>query len=901
MSFFPKVSKWRERVGAETISTRVRLREPLIYSAFFVLVALLVVILLGLHALSDYHAQVAYWNAQNSSIADDQVNLILNWAEERYGDTQVLAGSSRVRAALESRGNPGRSASRDTITSELTGTLDDVVNSYSYSAAYIVNRDGQVVVRSTHADPFGPSFTAGALSSMSTGEVKVTTVGDKFDDASLAFARPVGSAPNSTTTGSLGAVVLVARVAQTIFPMITRGTSSTGSGETLLIRRRGVDLTFFSPLRFRPRALPFLTVPVAQASVAEQSAVEGKRESTDSIDYRGEKVFASTAFVPLLNWGVIRKIDRREALASFYTQTMWEIITAALFLTVVGGLLVFHRRHLVARAAKKEGERFRMLFETAPDAIYLLDPSNYRILSRNRIASRVDGLSDEEARRTAMPELYLGEEQASVRNIFSRSLNSDVSHPVISTFHLVRKDQRTVSVELSCSLVKTETEKVILAILHDTTEQMRALDALRQSELRYRTVFQTSPHGIALSHVESATIVEINQAFSEITLYEPDEVIGKGTRDLGLWEDWNERENLLRSLKQEGTVRGYQGRFRRKDGEIRWGQLSASLVEVGGQNYIYAALRDITAQKQLEEQFLQAQKMEAVGRLAGGVAHDFNNILSVIMGHAELLLAKCEDSQSVRRLGEIKTAVNRAAEVTRHLLTFSRKHVYESREIELNKVIRDVTQMLGRILGDNIRLVSSLEPDLDIVKVNSVGIEQVLLNLVVNARDAMPNGGTLVIETSNVLLDADAAKTINLRPASYVRLSVRDTGMGMSPETQTRIFEPFFTTKAHNQGTGLGLSTVLGIVQQSGGGIAVFSEVGRGTAFDVYLPALNSSDLSEKRSRKFEVKSAAEVDDVAKLRGVTLNLLKGLEADMVPSGGESEPMQIVQREPGALD
>jgi len=449
--------------------------------------------------------------------------------------------------------------------------------------------------------------------------------------------------------------------------------------------------------------------------------------------------------------------------------------------------------------------------------------------------------------------------------------------------------------------VKTETEKVILAILHDTTEQMRALDALRQSELRYRTVFQTSPHGIALSHVESATIVEINQAFSEITLYEPDEVIGKGTRDLGLWEDWNERENLLRSLKQEGTVRGYQGRFRRKDGEIRWGQLSASLVEVGGQNYIYAALRDITAQKQLEEQFLQAQKMEAVGRLAGGVAHDFNNILSVIMGHAELLLAKCEDSQSVRRLGEIKTAVNRAAEVTRHLLTFSRKHVYESREIELNKVIRDVTQMLGRILGDNIRLVSSLEPDLDIVKVNSVGIEQVLLNLVVNARDAMPNGGTLVIETSNVLLDADAAKTINLRPASYVRLSVRDTGMGMSPETQTRIFEPFFTTKAHNQGTGLGLSTVLGIVQQSGGGIAVFSEVGRGTAFDVYLPALNSSDLSEKRSRKFEVKSAAEVDDVAKLRGVTLNLLKGLEADMVPSGGESEPMQIVQREPGALD
>ena len=379
----------------------------------------------------------------------------------------------------------------------------------------------------------------------------------------------------------------------------------------------------------------------------------------------------------------------------------------------------------------------------------------------------------------------------------------------------------------------------------------RSQQALSASEALYRNLFSSMTDGVVVTDQERR-IIDVNPAFTHLFGYAPDEV--RGQRTLMLYAERAEFDSFgaaLESVQGEDTVIRTL-RLRRKAGDEFLGEVAAfHLNDRGGQLKGYVGLvRDVSERSRLEERLRQSQKMEAVGRLAGGIAHDFNNLLTVILGHSSLILSGHRDSDTLHRsVEQIAKAGERASSLTRQLLAFSRKQVLKPTILDLNAIVGDMEAMLKRLIGEDIRLQSNTQPDLGRVRADRGQIEQVIMNLAVNARDAMPSGGELSIETANVELDEDyALGRPGARPGNYVLLAVADTGIGMDAETKAHLFEPFFTTKGPGKGTGLGLATVYGIVKQSSGYVWAYSEPGRGATFKIYLPRV-WDDLHAPESR----------------------------------------------------
>jgi PAS domain S-box-containing protein len=368
----------------------------------------------------------------------------------------------------------------------------------------------------------------------------------------------------------------------------------------------------------------------------------------------------------------------------------------------------------------------------------------------------------------------------------------------------------------------------------------RAEEALRLAERKYREIFEGALDGIFRATPEGRFLVA-NPALARILGYDtPDALVAAvhdGERQLYL--DPRERQDLLRRLEEKGSASGVEVRWRRRDGSSIWISLTArKVVEPGEAPFVEGIVKDVTDKKLLEEKFLQVQRLEAVGRLAGGVAHDFNNLLTVIQGCVDLSLREARaDDPNRQRIQEIERAAGRAAGLTQQLLAFSRRQVQEPLVLDLNLAVSEMEKMLRRLIGEDVALRFTPGERLWRVRADPGQIGQILLNLAVNARDAMPEGGTLTVETHNVELDETyALRHVVVAPGRYVMLAVSDTGVGMDAATLEHAFEPFFTTKERGKGTGLGLSTVYGIVKQSGGYIWAYSEPGRGTTFKIYLP-----------------------------------------------------------------
>jgi PAS domain S-box-containing protein len=436
--------------------------------------------------------------------------------------------------------------------------------------------------------------------------------------------------------------------------------------------------------------------------------------------------------------------------------------------------------------------------------------------------------------------------------------------------------------------------------------QRRSQEALRRSEERYRSQVHSAVYGIYRSSVQGK-FLDVNPALVQMLGYDSAEALYAMDMAKDLYADPRERQRYVNEFAKAQRIDGIETRWKRKDGRNITVRLSgrAGLRYPGEPESFEMICEDVTERRMLEEQLLHSQKMEAVGRLAGGVAHDFNNLLTVIKGYSELMLNEVPEKDPMRvEVEEIRRAAERAASLTRQLLAFSRRQVLEPKVVDLNAIIGNMQKLLLRLLGEDVELQVSLSPALGNVKADPGQIEQVIMNLAVNARDAMPRGGKLTVETCNHAIDETYAREHAVVHAGhYAMMAVTDTGIGMDQQTVSHVFEPFFTTKETGKGTGLGLSTVYGIVKQSGGYIWVYSEPGHGTSFKVYLPIVETGKAEETGSRPVltptyrGTETILLVEDEGGVRALVKEVLQRHGYRVIETGNGGEALLACEQHP----
>ena len=573
-------------------------------------------------------------------------------------------------------------------------------------------------------------------------------------------------------------------------------------------------------------------------------------------------------------------------------------------------------RKRIEGSLRRSEEKFRSVFEHVSDYVLILDPQLNGppiIVDANQSAAAIHGYSLEEL--IGKPVTFFDRDFDFVAGSARLKKVMENEHVIFETTHY-RKDGSIFPVEVSAKQIRNSADNrsLILCIERDITERNEANQKVWELEEQFRLTFYTSPDSININRMDG-TYLEINEGFTRLTGYTKEETIGKTSADIGIWEIPEDRERLIEGLKKDGLVKNLESRFRTKDGSYKIALMSAIVIQFKGEPHILSITRDITDIRSAEsdklellKQLQQAQKMESVGRLAGGVAHDLNNMLGPIFGYVEMLLEDLNEQNPCHDYAEqILNSAIRAQAIVRQLLAFSRKQTLDIKNVHINTMLLNFEKLLRRTVREDIIIQLELGQSILPIQADIGQLEQVVMNLSVNAQDAMPGGGSLVFKTEMVELDQDYFRiSMKVEPGRYVLLSITDNGLGMEDEIIENIFEPFFTTKEKYQGTGLGLSTVYGIIKQHKGYVWVDSEPDRGTTFKIYLPVSKKGEFrSEEKKDAGATSPGSEtillVEDEKPIREMIKTLLtrQGYHVFSVANGGEA--VGFVKKFTGEID
>ena len=908
--------------------------------------------LTAFHILEKEKAALAYWRDQESTIADNRARLISNWLGERRADAELLSSYPSVQQLLRPAAKSGSSGvSRTGAFELLSAFMDQFALTHGYAGIYLISPEGRVVARSENAESLSPAVIEKARQVSQGHAFWVGPLGETQASSFVYFLSPIyapvgagsprrlpalsgnlqtpvgdhkGRPYNALPSSCLGVVALQIDPRRSLFPILLPESVATRSGETLLLRREGDDVVYFSPLRGAPLLEGFLRRPLSPLTAP--AGREGKSLSGERLDYRGVPVLSAARRIPLTDWILVRKIDRQEALEDFYATARLEAMVGACIILLFAYFLVGSRRKALAcaleeRVAQQQAILALQAFaqemvDNVPVGLLILSP-DLNVLSANRTFLEAFQVRAEKVIGRPLPEVIQAE--GPPRRIIGAAGPGSGPHDVLLDLAapggMGTRPTRLTLTQISDGQGKGR----LLLTVEDQTESERLRAAAEASERRLRDLVQSIDAIVWEAEAKTHQFTFVSQRAEQILGYP----VAQWLTQAGFWIehlDPLDREQAVRARQQaiaEGRDHTLEYRVAAADGRQVWLHDTTHVVldAEGHPIQLRGVAIDSTkgklAQaetKRLEQQLRQAQKMEAVGRLAGGVAHDFNNLLTIISGYSDLLLDDPGTLDPQRGYAnEIRNASGRAASLTRQLLAFSRQQVLAPRVLDLNAVVTNIEKMLKRLIGEDIELVTVLGESLWPIKADPGQLEQVLLNLVVNARDAMPKGGVLTIETANVQIDSTSAQAhFPLTPGPYVLLTFSDTGIGMDAETQARIFEPFFTTKEKGKGTGLGLAMVYGIVKQSGGYIWVSSEVGKGTTFKIYLPRTEEETAEPGTGRSgLEAQQGREtlllVEDEEAVRALARNVLRKKGYTVLEAGHGEEALKLSEQYLGQID
>ena len=896
-----------------------------------------------------------------AAVADMKVRELVHWRKERMGDAAVFFDnpdfSELVRRYLD---DPKNSDAKGRIQV----WLDAVRDSGRYDRVSLLDVVGHDRINSPATpDSVIPHPAHDVSAVLHSDRVSFLDFHRHTPNGPICLAVMAPIIDVSENRRPLGVLVFRIDPGEYLYPLIRRWPTPAKTAETLLVRREGDDVLFLNDLKFRDNAafnlrfsvdLPDL--PAARAVRGEEGAVEGK-------DYRDVPVVAAIRAIPGSPWFLVARMDRSEVYAPA-RERLWIVIVIVGLLLLASGVSVgalwryqstrFERERMESAEALERSETtIRAIFDGARDGILTADAKTRKFTAANEAICRMLGYSREELFALGVEDIHPVEQIPYVLDQFRRLVEGEITFS--ADIPVQRRDGSLFFAEVGATPVELDGRQCLIGIFRDATDRrlaesrilhlnavlrgVRSVNRLitrekdRESLIRQACDLLVEARGfhsvvIGLTDDDGdgisayAAAGDVPESLRELLERKeppelPLEAMAGGEvapfrsqRDPSLEtgdSDCGEDDAVAVGLEQGGKILGFmlaylpegikddpeeQDLLREAAGDIAFALRGMEIEAERDQSA--AALSD------REEQLRQAQKLEAIGRLAGGVAHDFNNLLTLILGYADAVMQELHTDDTLREdVEEILHAARRATSLTTRLLAFSRKQTLQPEILDLNEVVANVEKMLRRLIGEDIELRTVHAEGLGKVKADPGQIEQVIMNLAVNARDAMPQGGILTIETADVQLDEGYMQLhVDVTPGPHVMLALSDNGGGMDEKTKRRLFEPFFTTKGKGKGTGLGLAMVYGIVKQSGGSIRVYSEPGEGTTFKIYLPRVEAEALSKPKSPSRAGRGGGElvmvVEDEDSLRDLFGKMLENLGYRVIAAANGAEALSLFE-------